>query len=209
MENNLDFFDDVSNHAESLWGSYLAVPAPIVSRGQLRAELQDAAVGWSLFDDLHVTAHETSAYRRNQSVRTTGKGLDYNWEPNFQWGSFGSASIGPGACQRKLDSRLIAYAFVLGRCCGRTCAAAMAIRRIRPSVPSTRSSPAVHTLLPRWCLFWGLRTLSICIRRFNFSESGTLPVPLLGSGTGGNQPTTGYTLLEAKAVLILIWEVQR
>ena len=93
MENNLDFFDDVSNHAESLWGSYLAVPAPIVSRGQLRAELQDAAVGWSLFDDLHVTAHETSAYRRNQSVRTTGKGLDYNWEPNFQWGSFGSASI--------------------------------------------------------------------------------------------------------------------
>ena len=34
VENNLGFFDDVPNHAESLWGSYLTVPAPIVSRGQ-------------------------------------------------------------------------------------------------------------------------------------------------------------------------------
>jgi hypothetical protein len=169
VENNLDFFDDVSNHAESLWGSYLAVPAPIVSRGQLRAELQDAAVGWSLFDDLHVTAHELRHTVGTRVFAQQGRAWTTTGNPTSSGAVSGALRFAPGACQRKLDSRLIAYAFVLGRCCGRTCAAAMAIRRIRPSVPSTRSSPAVHTLLPRWCLFWGLRTLSICIRRFNFS----------------------------------------
>ena len=34
VENNLDWFDDVANHAQSAWGSYLTVPASIVSRGQ-------------------------------------------------------------------------------------------------------------------------------------------------------------------------------
>jgi hypothetical protein len=35
--------------------------------------------------------------RRNtiglRAFRPSGKGLDYNWEPNFQWGSFGSGTI--------------------------------------------------------------------------------------------------------------------
>jgi Alginate export len=34
VENNPGWFDDVANHAQSVWGSYLTVPAPIVSRGQ-------------------------------------------------------------------------------------------------------------------------------------------------------------------------------
>jgi len=34
VESNFGWFDDVPNHAESLWGGYLTVPAPIVSRGQ-------------------------------------------------------------------------------------------------------------------------------------------------------------------------------
>src|SRR6202050_5456957 len=33
VRNNLGFFDDVPIHAESLWGSYLTVPAPIVNGG--------------------------------------------------------------------------------------------------------------------------------------------------------------------------------
>ena len=34
VENNLGWFADVPNHAQSVWGGYLTVPAPIVSRGQ-------------------------------------------------------------------------------------------------------------------------------------------------------------------------------
>jgi len=34
VENNPGFFDDVPNHGEGAWGSYLTVPAPIVSRGR-------------------------------------------------------------------------------------------------------------------------------------------------------------------------------
>jgi hypothetical protein len=91
VENNLGFFDDVPNHAESLWGSYLTVPAPIVSRGQadfyyIGVNMQSAAYDRG-------TAHELRHTAGTRVFRPIGKGFDYNWEPNFQWGSFGSASI--------------------------------------------------------------------------------------------------------------------
>jgi Alginate export len=38
-------------------------------------------------------AHELRQTVGTRVFRPIGKGLDYNWEPNFQWGSFGSASI--------------------------------------------------------------------------------------------------------------------
>ena len=91
VDNNLGFFDDVPHHAESLWGSYLTVPAPIVSGGQ-------ADVYYIGEDTKSVTYNRGSAHEVRHTVgtrvfRPIGKGLDYNWEPNFQWGSFGGDSI--------------------------------------------------------------------------------------------------------------------
>jgi Alginate export len=89
--NNLGFFDDVPNHAESLWGSYLTVPVPIASRGQadiyyIGADTKAAAYNRG-------TAPESRQIVGARFFRSVGKRLDYNWEPNIQWGSFGSASI--------------------------------------------------------------------------------------------------------------------
>jgi hypothetical protein len=91
VENNLGFFDDVPNHAESLWGSYLTIPAPIASRGQ--ADLYYIGVDTKSATYNRGTAHELRHTVGTRVFRAIGKGLDYNWEPNFQWGRFGSESI--------------------------------------------------------------------------------------------------------------------
>jgi hypothetical protein len=91
VENNLGFFDDVPNHAESLWGSYLTVPAPIVSRGQ--ADFYYIGLDTKSATYNRGTAHELRHTVGTRLFRPIGKGLDYNWEHNYQWGSFGSASI--------------------------------------------------------------------------------------------------------------------
>jgi len=91
VENNLGFFDDVPNHAQNLWGSYLTVPAPILSGGQ--ADIY--YIGWDTKSATYNkgTAHELRHIVGTRVFRPVGKGWDYNWEPNYQWGSFGSASI--------------------------------------------------------------------------------------------------------------------
>jgi hypothetical protein len=90
-EVNLGFFDDVPNHAESTWGIYLTVPAPIVSRGK-------ADVYYIGLDTKSVTYNRGTASELRHTVGSRvfcpiGKGLDYNWEANYQWGSFGNGSI--------------------------------------------------------------------------------------------------------------------
>ncbi|MGB8888712.1 MAG: alginate export family protein [Candidatus Korobacteraceae bacterium] len=91
VENNLDWFDDVPNPAESVWGSYLTVPAPIVSRGQ--ADIYYIGLDTKSSTYNRGTAPEFRNTVGTRVFRPVGKGLDYNWEPNYQWGSFGSASI--------------------------------------------------------------------------------------------------------------------
>jgi hypothetical protein len=91
VENNLDWFDDVPNPAESLWGSYLTVPVPIVSRGQ--ADFYYIGLDNKSATYNRGTAHEVRETVGTKVFRPIGKGLDYNWEPNYQWGSFGTASI--------------------------------------------------------------------------------------------------------------------
>jgi hypothetical protein len=91
VENNLDWFDDVPNHAQSVWGSYLTVPAPLVSRGQ-------ADFYYIGLDTKSVTYNRGTADELRHTVgtrvfRPIGEGLDYNWEANYQWGTFGSRSI--------------------------------------------------------------------------------------------------------------------
>jgi hypothetical protein len=91
VENNLGFFDDVPNHAQSVWGSYLTVPAPIVSRAQ-------ADIYYIGLDTKSATYNKGAAHELRNTIgtrmfRPIGKGLDYNWEANYQWGSFGNDSI--------------------------------------------------------------------------------------------------------------------
>jgi hypothetical protein len=91
VENNLGWFADVPNHAQSAWGSYLTVPAPIVSRGQ-------ADFYYIGLDTKSVAYNRGAAQELRHTVgtrvfRPTGKGLDYNWEANYQFGNFGSDSI--------------------------------------------------------------------------------------------------------------------
>jgi hypothetical protein len=91
VENNLDWFDDVPNPAESVWGSYLTVPAPIMSRGQ--ADLYYIGLNTKSSTYNRGTAPEFRNTVGTRLFRPIGKGWDYNWEPNYQWGSFGNASI--------------------------------------------------------------------------------------------------------------------
>jgi hypothetical protein len=90
-DNSTAFFQDHPDTQQTTWGSYLTVPAPIVSRGMI---------------DLYYLglATKTASYNRGSATelrhtvgirafRPPSKGLDYNWEPNFQWGSFGRDSI--------------------------------------------------------------------------------------------------------------------
>ncbi len=91
LEDNIGFFDDAPNAQQTTWGSYVTVPAPILSRGML---------------DLYyiVLATKNATYNRGSATelrhtvgarafRQPSKGLDYNWEANYQWGSFGRDSI--------------------------------------------------------------------------------------------------------------------
>jgi Alginate export len=86
VENNLGWFDDVRNHAQSTWGSYLTVPAPIVNRGL-------ADFYYFGLDTKSVTYNRGTARELGHTVgarvfRPTAKGLDYNWEPRLPMGKF-------------------------------------------------------------------------------------------------------------------------
>ncbi|HET6216146.1 MAG TPA: alginate export family protein [Acidobacteriaceae bacterium] len=91
VENNPGWFDDVPNHAQSVWGSYLRVPAPIVCRG--RADVYYIGLDTKSLAYNRGSAHELRHTVGARVFRSTGQGLDYNWEPNYQWGSFGNDFI--------------------------------------------------------------------------------------------------------------------
>jgi hypothetical protein len=91
VENNLGWFDDVPTHAQSAWGSYLTVPAPTVSRGQ--ADFYYIGLDTKSVTHNRGTPDELRHTVGTRVFRPIGKGLDYNWEANYQWGSFGTNSI--------------------------------------------------------------------------------------------------------------------
>jgi hypothetical protein len=94
VENDLGWFGDVPNHAQSVWGSYLTVPAPIVSRGQ--ADFYYIGLDTKSVTYGRGTAQELRHTVGTRVFRPIGKGLDYNWEANYQWGSL----------RERLDPRL-------------------------------------------------------------------------------------------------------
>ena len=69
----------------------IAAPAPIISRGQ--ADIYYIGLDTKSAAYNRGAAHEVRHTIGTRIFRPIGKGWDYNWEPNYQWGSFGSASI--------------------------------------------------------------------------------------------------------------------
>jgi hypothetical protein len=91
VEDNIGFFDDVPNPQQTTWGSYLTVPESILSRGM--ADLYYIGLATK-----NATYNRGSATELRHTVgvrafRSSSKGLDYNWEANFRWGSFGNDLI--------------------------------------------------------------------------------------------------------------------
>jgi Alginate export len=91
VEDKTGFFDDAPNAQQTAWGSYLTVPLPIVPSG--RTDLY--YIGLAAKDETYNrgTAKELRNTIGMRAFRPTGKALDYNWEANYQWGSFGRDSI--------------------------------------------------------------------------------------------------------------------
>jgi hypothetical protein len=90
-DNSTGFFEDHPNAQQTTWGSYLTVPAPILSRGMadlyyLGLATKDATYNRGSAKELRHTVGV-------RAFRPPSKGLDYNWEANYQWGSFGRNSI--------------------------------------------------------------------------------------------------------------------
>jgi hypothetical protein len=90
-DNNTGFFEDHPNTQQTTWGSYLTVPAPILSRGM--ADLYYMGLATKAASYNRGSATELRHTVGIRAFRPPAKGLDYNWEVNYQWGSFGRDSI--------------------------------------------------------------------------------------------------------------------
>jgi hypothetical protein len=91
VNENPGFFDDNPIYQRTVWGGYLTVPAPLMRRGQADVYYIGEDVTAASFE--RGTASETRHTVGVRIFRPVGHGLDYNWEPNLQWGSFGGDAI--------------------------------------------------------------------------------------------------------------------
>jgi Alginate export len=92
VENNTGFFDDRPNAQQTTWGGYLTIPLPIIQRGMTDLYY----IGFAAKNETYNrgTATELRNTMGMRAFRPVGRYLDYNWEANYQWGSFGNGSIG-------------------------------------------------------------------------------------------------------------------
>jgi hypothetical protein len=90
-DNSTGFFEDHPNAQQTTWGSYLTVPAPLLSRGM--ADLYYVGLATKDASYNRGSATELRHTVGIRAFRPPSKGLDYNWEANYQWGSFGRDSI--------------------------------------------------------------------------------------------------------------------
>ena len=91
VEDNFGFFDDAPNPRQTAWGSYLTIPLPIVPRCMTDLYY----IGLTAKDDTYNrgTANEVRNTVGLRAFRPVGRNWDYNWEANYQGGSFGNDSI--------------------------------------------------------------------------------------------------------------------
>jgi hypothetical protein len=90
-DNSTGFFEDHPNAQQTTWGSYLTVPAPVLSRGMVDLYYLGLATKDASYNRGSATELRNTVGMR--AFRPPSKGPDYNWESNFQWGSFGNNSI--------------------------------------------------------------------------------------------------------------------
>ena len=89
-----------------------------------------------------------------------GRDLDYNWEANFQWGSFGNDSIAAWSVSTETGYTFSQRPFsVLVPCYGRTCTAATGTGQGTPSARSIRSFPRGAYFTPKVIPFLGPQNL--------------------------------------------------
>jgi hypothetical protein len=91
VEDNTGFFDDAPNAQQTTWGSYLTAPAPVLKGGMMDLYYVGLATKNATYNRGSATELRHAVGIR--AFRPPSKGLDYNWEANYQWGSFGRDSI--------------------------------------------------------------------------------------------------------------------
>jgi hypothetical protein len=122
VEDNHDFFDDAPNSQQTTWGSYLTLPAPILSRGM--ADLYYLGLATKTASYNRGVRDRASPHCRHKSLPATIKG------PRLQLGSQLSVGIvwPRFDCRverfpRRRDTRLTRFDFILARCCEPMCTA--------------------------------------------------------------------------------------
>jgi hypothetical protein len=109
VENNTGFCDDHLNALQTAWGSYLTAPLPIAPRGMTDMYY----IGFAAKNETYNrgTATELRNTIGMRAFRPTGRGLDYNWEANYQWGSFGNDSIAAWSVSTETGYTLVMHVF--------------------------------------------------------------------------------------------------
>jgi hypothetical protein len=91
VQDDPGFFDDVPNHTQTTWGSYLTAPLPLTRRGQVDVYYLGLATASAAYN--HGSGNELRHTLGARLFRVPDSGLDYNWELDDQWGSFGAGRI--------------------------------------------------------------------------------------------------------------------
>jgi hypothetical protein len=91
VQDSSGFFDDAPNDGQMTWGSYLTAPLPITSRGQIDVYYLGLATAFAAYN--RGSGNELRHTIGARLFKVPDSGLDYNWELNDQWGSFGEDRI--------------------------------------------------------------------------------------------------------------------
>jgi hypothetical protein len=86
VQNNPGFFDDTPDHAETTWGSYLTLHPSSLHRTGLDLYYLGLATAQAAYN--RGSANEVRHTLGARVFRNTGAGLSYDWEMNYQLGSF-------------------------------------------------------------------------------------------------------------------------
>ncbi len=85
------FFDDVPQHAQTTWGSYLTVQPPHLKGEGADLYYLGLAKANAQYD--RGSANEVRHTVGLRAFRDARRGFDHNWEANYQFGSFGAAQL--------------------------------------------------------------------------------------------------------------------
>ncbi len=92
VEQNVGFFDDAPMHQQTLWGTYFTVPTRLGKGGSADLYYMGNAYKVVAFSKLP-PARETRHTFGVRAFRPFGKHFDYNWEADYQVGTFGDKNI--------------------------------------------------------------------------------------------------------------------